>query len=146
MADTITFTIPGKPVAKGRARAFVRNGHVAHYTPKETADYERLVRETAQEAMIGQAPLDGPVALVVIALVPIPASWSRRRQQAAGAGATVPTSRPDLDNIVKAIKDGLNGVAWRDDSQVVELRARKSYGHTPCVQVRVRAMQMETQA
>ena len=37
------------------------------------------------------------------------------------------TSRPDLDNLVKSVSDGLNGVAFRDDSQITELRAIKQY-------------------
>jgi len=142
MTDQITFTVPGNPVAKGRARAFLRKGRVAHYTPPKTAVYENLVRMTAQQAMAGREPMDGPVELVVSARMRIPASWSRKRQQAAGTGAIVPTARPDLDNIVKAIKDGCNGILWRDDSQVVELRAQKSYGHVPCVQVQVRSLKV----
>lgn len=131
------FTVPGDPVAKGRARAFIRNGHVAHYTPSNTVAYENTVRTMARQAMAGRDPLAGPVALVVRAAMRIPGSWSRKRQQAAGLGTVVPTSRPDLDNLVKAIKDGCNGVVWRDDAQVIELLATKRYGHTPCVHVRI---------
>jgi len=51
MINWISFTIPGEPVAKGRARSCVRNGHIAHYTPEKTALYENLVRLAAQQAM-----------------------------------------------------------------------------------------------
>lgn len=137
MTKTLHFTIPGEPVAKGRARSFVRNGHVAHYTPEKTARYENLVRLAAQQAMAGGAPIEGPVHLVVSACLGIPVSWSLKKQRAAAVGEIRPTKKPDLDNIVKAIKDGMNGVTWRDDAQVVEVEASKTYGQ-PCVKVVVR--------
>lgn len=137
MQDAITFTIPGEPVAKGRARSFVRNGHVAHYTPEKTARYENLVRLAAQQAMCGTPPAEGAVGLIVRAFMGIPKSWSQKKQRAAALGEVFPTKRPDLDNIVKAIKDGANGVTWRDDSQVIDVRASKRYG-APRVEVEVR--------
>ena len=59
------------------------------------------------------------------------------RQAQAMAGELLPTTKPDVDNIVKAIGDGLNGVVWRDDVQAVDLFVRKRYGAMPGVQVRV---------
>ncbi len=141
MANTtpISFTIPGEPVAKGRARSVVRNGHVAHYTPEKTARYENLVKLAAQQAMGEALPAQGAVALVVRAFLAIPASWSVKRQRAAALGAITPTKRPELDNIVKAVKDGANGVTWQDDAQVVDVRASKRYG-TPRVEVEIKAI------
>lgn len=138
MTEPITFTIPGEPVAKGRARSFVRNGHVAHYTPDKTARYENLVKLAAQQAMSDIAPLDVAVALTVRAFFSIPKSWSLKKQRAAALGEVMHTKRPDLDNVVKAIKDGANGVVWVDDSQVVFVSASKKYG-SPRVEVEVRA-------
>lgn len=135
--NKITFTIPGEPVAKGRARSFIRAGHVAHYTPDKTARYENLVKLAAQQAMVGEPPIDGPVALVVRAFLSIPQSWSQKKQRSAATGEITPTKRPDLDNIVKAIKDGANGVTWKDDSQVIDVIASKRYGQ-PRVEVEVR--------
>ena len=127
------FTVPGEPIAKGRARSFVRNGHVAHFTPEKTARYENLVRLAAQQAMDGEPPRDGAVRLTVTAVFTIPASWSKKRQ--AEAVRAPVTKRPDLDNVVKAIKDGCNGVLWRDDCQVACLIATKTFGEIPGVWV-----------
>ncbi|MDF0605387.1 RusA family crossover junction endodeoxyribonuclease [Neisseriaceae bacterium TC5R-5] len=124
----IHFSIPGEPVAKGRARACLRAGHLVHYTPESTVRYENLVRLVAQQAMQHRAPLDCPIVLIIRAFLSIPASWSQKKQRAAAAGELTPTKRPDLDNLVKAIKDGANGVLWRDDAQVVTLYASKRYG------------------
>ena len=129
----VDFLIPGEPVAKGRARSFVRHGHVAHYTPEKTARYENLVRLAAQQAMRGAHPRDGALRLTVGAIFTIPASWSKKRQAEAINGPV--TKRPDLDNVVKAIKDGCNGVVWRDDCQVACLIATKTFGQAPGVWV-----------
>ncbi len=131
--ETLRFHIPGEPIAKGRPRSFVRNGHVAHYTPEKTARYENLVRLAAQQAMAGDAPREGAVRLTVAAVFAIPASWSKKRQ--AEAVRAPVTKRPDLDNVVKAIKDGCNGVLWRDDCQVACLIATKTFGEIPGVLV-----------
>ncbi|MDR0478305.1 MAG: RusA family crossover junction endodeoxyribonuclease [Burkholderiaceae bacterium] len=143
MTNDITFTIPGEPVAKGRPRSFVRGGHVGHYTPEKTARYENLVKLAAQQAMAGRSQQQGAVALTVRAYMGIPASWSLRKQKQAALGEITPTKRPDLDNIIKAIKDGCNGVAWRDDAQVVDVRASKRYCLTPFVNVLISPLMRE---
>lgn len=137
--STISFTIPGEPVAKGRAKFARRGNFVTTYTPDKTARYENLVKLAAQQEMGETAPAEGACSLVVRAFMAIPASWSMKKQRAAALGELTPTKRPDLDNIVKAIKDGANGVTWKDDSQVVDVRASKRYG-TPRVEVEVRAV------
>ena len=142
MSLVFSFTVPGEPVAKGRARAFVRAGRVAHYTPAKTGNYEARVATFAQQAMLGAKPFAGAVALSVVARFSIPASWSKKRRQAAMDGLEYVTKRPDLDNVVKAIKDGMNGIAWLDDSQVVSLvDCRKVYAEQPGVDVIVAGLE-----
>jgi len=131
-----SFTVPGEPVAKGRARSFVRNGRVGHFTPEKTAVFENLVRLAAQSATAGAKPISGAVALSVRAFFGIPASWSKKRHSEALNGFVHVTKRPDLDNVIKAVKDGMNGVVWVDDSQVVILDGcSKSYSDRPRVEV-----------
>lgn len=113
-------------------------GHARLYTPAKTEKYEARVAVFGQQAMAGRAPLEGAVALSVAAYFPIPASWPKKRQAAARAGTELHTKKPDLDNVIKAIKDGLNGIAWGDDSQVAVLReCRKGYSDTPSVVVTI---------
>src|SRR5690606_2778268 len=109
----VSFTVPGRPVGKGRPRFNRRTG--AAYTPAATASYENWVKVRAVEAMHGHAPFAGAVALEIVATFVPPASWSRKKTAAALAGEVMPTSRPDLDNIEKVIMDAGNGVLWRDD-------------------------------
>ena len=82
----VAFVVPGEPVAKGRARAFIRGGHVAHYTPEKTARFENLVKLAAQQAMNGE-PISGPVALYCTFVLPVPASTSKKRTAACLATA-----------------------------------------------------------
>lgn len=135
LSPNIRFTIPGVPVAKGRARSFQHGGHIRHVTPEKTVRYESLVAHVAAVAMAGGSPVEGPVRLCVMAYFPIPASWSKKRQKAALDGFEHVTKKPDLDNVVKAVKDGMNAVAWLDDSQVVSLVANKEYSDRPRVEV-----------
>jgi Holliday junction resolvase RusA-like endonuclease len=136
MSDSIVFTIPGVPVAKGRAKFARRGNFVTTYTPDKTARYENLVKLAAQDAMGDVPPFETSIELRVMAYMPIPASWSMKKQRAAALGEITPISRPDLDNIVKAIKDGCNTVAWKDDSQVIDLIAKKRYG-APRVEIEI---------
>jgi Holliday junction resolvase RusA-like endonuclease len=136
----IRFTVPGAPVAKGRARTGrAANGAPVHYTPARTRSYEALVALAAQAAMAGREPYarNMPLHMLVIARVPIPASWSARKSTAAAEDRVLPTSRPDLDNFLKAALDGCLGVVFADDSSVVRVEARKEYAPTPNLTIQV---------
>lgn len=137
IARRVVFVVPGKPVAKGRPR-FVRRGpHVRTYTPEPTERYENLVKMAAREAMRDDEPYVGPVRLIVDIGVPIPASWSEKRQRAAAAGAIGATKKPDWSNVVKSIEDGLNGIVYADDAQIIDGWVSKRYATTPGVRVEV---------
>lgn len=132
----VTFTVPGQPVAKGRARVSTYGGVVRSYTPEKTRRYENQVASYAAEAMRGKPPMGGPVEVVVAAFMMVPKSWSFKKRLAAIAGQIKPTTKPDLDNIVKAL-DGMNGIVVVDDSQIVKLTATKLYSDIPQLHVTV---------
>lgn len=142
-ARVCTFTVPGAPVAKGRARFAKRGGFVRAYTPAKTAAYEGLVAMAAAEAMAGADPMQGPMRLGVTILLPIPTSWSKRKQALAVEGLVAATKKPDADNVLKAIKDGMNGVVYVDDSQAVEINVVKRYAATPKVVVVAQELELE---
>ena len=99
----IRITIPGRPVPKARPRLGVRGRTAYIYTPENTRAYEQLVGMCARAAT--PAPLQGPVEMQAFV-------YLRHGR------------RGDLDNYLKCICDGLNKIAWRDDSQVVRGRWR----------------------
>ncbi len=125
----IALRIPTIPIAQPRQRTTIhttRDGKIftGNYTPANhpVRQFKADVRTAVSRVL--SAPLEGPVALRVVFVLPRPKRliWKRREMP------RVPhTSRPDLDNLVKSTKDALNGLAWRDDSQVVELSAGKCY-------------------
>lgn len=132
----ITFVVPGQPQGKGRPRVGRVGANARLFTPAKTVAYEGLIAHAAQTAMAGRAMFEGPVAVEMALHCQVPASWSKRKQADALAGRVRPTTKPDADNVVKAVFDGCNGVLWRDDVQVVDARVRKVYAKTPCVEVR----------
>lgn len=138
----VIFTVPGVPVGKGRARVATIGGRARLYTPAKTASYEGLIAHEARIAMGGQPLMLGGVEVVLDIAVPVPASWSKKKQRAALAGEVRPTGKPDIDNTCKAIFDGINQVVWKDDSQVVAVTARKRYAETPGVVVQVTELEL----
>lgn len=133
----VSFTIPGEPQAKGRAKIVKIGGFSRMATPAKTVAYEGLIAHAAQQAMGSATPMDCACLVQMIITVSVPASWSKKKQAAALTGQVLPTKKPDTDNVVKAVFDGMNGVVWRDDVQAVDLFVRKRYGVAPCVFVRV---------
>ena len=142
--NTVSFTIPGNPVAKGRHR----NGRTfrnklgqqrrINYTPKNTAVAEALVQSIANRAMGGRPLLTGAVELHVKAVLPIPTSWSVKRQADAAAGRILPAKKPDLSNVIKLLEDGCNTVVWRDDAQITDMSLSKRYGLVPQVEATIK--------
>lgn len=132
----ISFTVPGEPVAKGRPTFARRGNFVKAYTPEKTTNYETLVRFLYCEKAKGeQFPSDMQLKITIKAYLSIPKSVSKKKQAGMASGAIRPIKRPDTDNIVKAVLDGLNTVAFRDDSQVVEISAGKWYSDEPRAEI-----------
>jgi Holliday junction resolvase RusA-like endonuclease len=123
-----TFTVPGNPHGKERARTVTQGGRAHSYTPQKTVLYERLVRDSYNFTYPGEKPFTGPVELKITAYMPIPTSWSVKAKQEALAEIIKPTVKPDGSNILKSIEDGLNGIAYIDDKQITLAQVEKKYG------------------
>ncbi|WP_050697711.1 RusA family crossover junction endodeoxyribonuclease [Anaeromassilibacillus senegalensis] len=127
----ISFTIPGPPQGKARPRVVrIKSGDSVSYNPDKTVAYEELVRlrfhEAAKKAGL-EKPCEVPVCMAIVALFPIPKSTSKKRTAAMKRCEILPTKKPDWDNIGKIICDALNGLAYKDDAQVVAASIRKQY-------------------
>ena len=138
MTFMVNFMVEGTPVPKGRPRFARRGKFVSTYSPKTTVDYESKVSDAAKLAMGSSEPLETPVAAYIYITLPIPASYSKKRTQACLSGQEHPTKKSDIDNFCKAVFDGMNGIVFADDSQVVALHAKKVYGTVGMVEVMVR--------
>ena len=139
MSAIITFEVPGQPRGKGRPRATVRGGHARMYTPAETEAYESLVRMCAAQALSGRPIFEGPVEVMVQIVLARPKRLCRKADP---IGRILCASKPDADNVVKAILDGCK-VLWRDDAQVAHMDVWKYYAardEAPHVRVQVGAL------
>lgn len=133
LKSVVRFTVPGKPRGKGRPRFTQAGGFVRTYTDAQTASYENLVALEYERA--GGQLIDGPVRITMRAVYPIPKSASKKLRAEMISGEVLPKVKPDVDNVCKAVLDGLNGVAYTDDTQVVILVCRRVYGEVPRVDV-----------
>ena len=124
----INFFIPGKPTGKGRPRV-CRN---VTYTPKETKDYETLVRTCYKQKYSNKEPIPAktPVEVEIYAYFKIHKSMPKKQKELIENNELFPTVKPDGDNISKIILDALNGVAYYDDNQVTDLTIYKQYATT----------------
>tara|TARA_R110000822_G_scaffold11505_9_gene42033 strand:- start:100 stop:549 length:450 start_codon:yes stop_codon:yes gene_type:complete len=127
----ICFSLGGTPVGKGRPRFVRSSGHA--YTPDNTRNYESNLRRQAIMAMElnYQKRLSGPVLLNVVAYCPIPKSWSNKKKVQASIGLLLPTTKPDVDNLLKIVGDALNGIIYDDDKQITMASIRKEYSDDP---------------
>jgi len=133
----LRLTIPGTPTAKGRPRFARATGRA--FTPAKTRRAEETFagRVAAAVAASSWQRPEGKPALGLRALfvLPVPASWSKRKREAALACETYPVGRPDVDNLVKLVVDACNGLLWDDDAQIVTMTTSKVYGDSPRVEV-----------
>lgn len=131
MFRTIRLEISGIPDGKGRPR-FTRRGHA--YTPEKTREYEGRVAAAFYNSREKAFQKGTPIVVDVIAKMPIPKSTSKKKRLEMLAREKM-LKKPDIDNIVKAVLDGLSGLAFPDDNQVRKIYAYKIYAEEPSTTV-----------
>lgn len=134
VTDLVTLVIYGTPTPKGRPR-FTRTGRA--YTPAQTKAFENEYRMAWLLTAGKRAAHDGPVSVEYRAYFVPPQSWPKWKREAALAGQLLHTSKPDWDNLAKTM-DGLNGLAWLDDSQVFHAIAVKQYATVARTEIQIR--------
>lgn len=133
----ITFIIEGEPQGKGRHRT-TKTGHT--YTPQKTLLYENWIK-TCYLSRVGKKMLHGPIKASIEAYYTIPKSKSKNVKAQMLKNIIRPVKKPDVDNIAKAVFDSLNGIAYKDDVQVVELNMSKYYAESGFVKVMLEEME-----
>ena len=133
------FVVPGDPVGKGRPKFSTRNGFPRAVTPEKTVNYETLVRMEYERQCKGIFFAADEALRLVITVYRMPnKSTSKKKRADMIAGKIRPGKKPDMDNIIKAIQDALNKVAYVDDNQIVEVFVRKHYSEQPpCVEITI---------
>ena len=127
---TIIFAAKPKPAPRPRVTKF------GTYNDTKYTAYKKVLRLVASAQIKEQ--LDGAVKIEMIFQIKIPKSWSKKKK--AGYKKEIPVG--DCDNYAKSVKDALNGLAYKDDRQVVDMRAIKRYGKSNMVIIRISEMEL----
>ena len=141
----ISFELHGEPTGWQRTGLRVvtpkgKKPFATVYKRAETRAYERALALAAKVVMKGK-PIGGALKLTVTAFMPVPASWSQRKRDAALAGTIRPVVKPDWDNL-GGMTDALKGIVWADDAQVVDGRVVKVYDERPRLRVEIAPLEV----
>lgn len=120
-----TFEVTGEIVGKARPRMNTYTGKA--YTPTKTKNYEYLVKQSFLLKYPNAEVLEGRACVSILALFQVPKSTSKKNSEKMLNKQISPTKKPDIDNIAKIVLDALNKLAYKDDTQVVDLNIAKAY-------------------
>ncbi len=134
----INFAVYGEPVPKGRPRFSTRGKFPVAYTPEKTKNYESEVAIMAKAAMGTSDPLKVALEVFIYVTFSVPASYSKKRIEACLSDSEKHTKRPDLDNVIKCVIDGMDKIVFSNDSQITSIHSTKVYGEIAKVEVLVR--------
>lgn len=138
----IVFEVPGEPRGKGRPR-FNRHTGIT-YTDDETRSYEKKIMAYYRQQLKDFRWTDETfVSVYVTAVYPIPKSATKSSIAAIKEGKILPKKKPDIDNVLKVVLDSLNGIAYKDDSQVVTVTGQKVYGEDPKLIIKMNGRQYD---
>lgn len=125
--------VKGDPISKKRPRFARIKGFVRTY---DAQSEEKKTVITLLKSQIKEL-ITGDVHMKLTFYVRIPKSYTKKRTLLCISGEEKPTKKPDLDNYVKFYLDCLNGIAWKDDSQVVDIVASKRYVEVPRTEIEI---------
>lgn len=128
----VEFSVPGEPRGKERPRMVRMGNRITTYTPKNTVNYENLVR-TQYRKQTGGIYLENAIEADITAIFSVPKSLSKKKRKELLENESFCLKKPDCDNIEKIIFDSLNEVAYHDDSQICKTNTTKKYGENPQV-------------
>lgn len=143
----IDFIVPGEPQGKARARTVHTKYGARTFTPEKTELYENWIK-TCYLQKWGDKKIRGELAIKITAYFGIPNTpkkpeWieedikPKRLKELMRENRIRPTKKPDFDNISKVIADSLNGIAYKDDAQIVTAFFDKFYSDEPRVEVTI---------
>lgn len=125
MSGKIKRTVPGDPIAQKRHRHTGKGKFVRTYDPS-SKDKENFLKAFKSEGPIPK--LEGALSMTCLFVFDRPKSHLLKSGKLNSRAPIDKTSKPDVDNLAKLVKDALNGHAYRDDSQVTQLTVVKEYG------------------
>lgn len=133
----IRCVIPGEPVAQGRGRAVRFGDSVRVIDPAKSRSWKGVARVFMVQARARaiSGPIEGPVSVTIVLTWTLPKSAPKRNPP------TWKVTKPDADNVAKAVLDAACGILFLDDNSVVRLVVEKRYGPEPSVSVTVETIE-----
>lgn len=125
-----------EPVEQARPRATRMGRGIRLYDPKKVSVYKKQLAMMCR-FQYKQAPLAGPLKVEMNFFRHVQSSVSKKERKLRLSGSHRPVVKPDTDNYIKSTLDGLNGLLWEDDNQIVDLVAHKYYSDKPRVEIEV---------
>ena len=132
--ESIELTVPGEPRGKARPRV-TRSGIT--YTPTKTVNYETFIKGLFAAKYPDFMPLEQVLKAEITAYLLIPKSTSKKKEGMMKMGIIKPTKRPDVDNVLKAVLDALEGLAYKNDNQIVRVIIDKDYSERPRMEITI---------
>lgn len=129
--------VPGRPCQEGNMTAV--KGHVFHANDSKLKTYRSLVGNAMFNEMKkhGMHITDNAVSIDVTFWFSRPKSHFTTKGKLSSCYQSRHTTRPDTDKLIRAVLDALTGIAYRDDSQVDFITARKTYGTEPHTTIKI---------
>lgn len=143
----IKFMIPGQPRQQSRPRSRIvtpkgKKPFISVYDDKPDKINKAFIASCARQFKPSE-PLDGDLEVEIVFYRELLKSFSNKKKEQALAGLIRPNTKPDIDNYVKAVFDGINGIIWKDDARVVDLKTSKFYSEIPRTEVTVRTLEIQ---
>lgn len=143
----ISFTVPGIPAPGGSKKAFIPKGWsraiITDAAGEKNREWKAAVAFAAYEAMKSQGEttlFSGPMEMEVIFYMPRTKAHFNSKGELRGDAPLHHTNRPDVSKTTRSTEDAMTGVVWEDDSEVVQITARKLYGSPTGALIRVNCL------
>lgn len=134
----IEFDIKPRAQSRPRTRVVTRKDgrpYPVIYEAWDCVAYKKALKVLALK-QYRDPPLKGPIRIEVIFKMPLPYRFNKAQREDALQGLIVPVSKPDGDNLEKALWDAMNGLLWVDDKQIADWHGRKIYSEKPGIILR----------
>ena len=131
--NKISFTVPGQPQGKLRPRW----SRTRMYSPEKTVNYETYIKEMFVITYPDFVLLEGALEITITAWMMIPKSTSKKRAKLMVDRVIRPDKKPDWDNLSKVVGDALEGLAYKNDAQIVDGILHKYYSVSPRLEIEI---------
>lgn len=128
----VTFTVKIKPMGAVR---MTQRSKWTNDSAQRYLTYKRIIGIEARKHV--REPTESAVVVTANFYYPMPVGFTKAKKEMARSGQLRPTTKPDLDNVVKGLADSLNKIAWKDDNQIVSITAHKYYADEPKIEIQI---------